>query len=66
MHIHYLVEKGLVIRKVEGKQQVSYFFDWKRFTGKEEDVKELVKGDDPEARAMSGGRIPNQGCHYHV
>jgi DNA-binding HxlR family transcriptional regulator len=47
-HLNHLVEKGLVIRKVEGKQQVSYFFDWKRFTGNEEDVKELVKEEEPE------------------
>jgi len=47
-HLNHLVEKGLVIRKVEGKQQVSYFFDWKKFMIKEEDLKELVKEEEPE------------------
>jgi len=47
-HLNHLVEKGLVIRKVEGKQHVSYIFNLKRFAGKEEDVKELVKEEEPK------------------
>lgn len=47
-HLNHLVEKKLVIRKVEGKQQVSYFFNWKRFKVKPEDVKELAKEEEPE------------------
>ena len=47
-HLNHLVEKKLVIRKVEGKQQVSYFFNWKKFKVKPEDVKELAKEEEPE------------------